>query len=59
VTFGLVSLLGQVMHNEVQAVTAGEHQFELNVSSLAAGVYYYFIEFNGQRLTKKLVISNI
>jgi hypothetical protein len=59
VTFGLVSLLGQVMHNEVQAVTAGEHQFELHVSSLAAGVYYYFVEFNGQRLTKKLVISNI
>jgi hypothetical protein len=58
VTFGIVSLLGQVIHSEVQTVPAGERHFDLDVSSLAAGVYYYFVEFNGQRLTKKLVIRN-
>ncbi|MDD4986581.1 MAG: GEVED domain-containing protein, partial [Dehalococcoidales bacterium] len=57
VTFGVVSLLGQVMHSEVRTVPAGQHQLELDVSTLAAGVYYYFAEFNGQRLTKKLVIN--
>jgi hypothetical protein len=55
VTFGLVSLVGQVIRTQQMGVTAGEHHFELDVSSLAAGVYYYFVEYNGQRLTKKLV----
>jgi hypothetical protein len=58
VTFGIVSLLGQVLHSDLQTVSAGEHQFELDLSNLAAGVYYYFVEYNGQRLTKKLVIRN-
>jgi len=32
------------------------HQIELDVSSMAAGIYYYYVEYNGQRLTKKMVI---
>jgi parallel beta-helix repeat protein len=58
VVFGLVSMIGQVLHSEIQTVPAGENQFELDLTSLAAGVYYYFIEYNGQRLTRKLVIRN-
>ena len=57
VTFGVVSMIGQVLHSELQTVTAGQHQVELDVSSLAAGVYYYFVEFDGRRLTKKLVVN--
>jgi hypothetical protein len=57
VTFGLVSMIGQVLHSELHAVTAGQNQIELDVSSLAAGIYYYFVEFDGRRLTKKLVVS--
>ena len=57
VTFGLVSMVGQVLHSEQRQVTTGEQQIELDVSSLAAGIFYYFIEFEGQRLTRKLVVS--
>jgi hypothetical protein len=58
VTFGLVGMLGQVIHSGTHPANPGENQIELDVSALAAGVYYYFIEFNGQRLSKKLIIRN-
>jgi parallel beta-helix repeat protein len=57
VTFGLVSMVGQVLHSEVRSAEAGMNQLDLDVSELAAGVYYYFIEYNGQRLTRKMLVS--
>jgi hypothetical protein len=57
VTFGLVNMVGQMLSVERHEVVAGYHEIELDVNSLAAGVYYYFIEFNGQRLTRKMVVS--
>lgn len=57
VTFGLVNMVGQMLNVERHEVVAGYHEIELDVNSLAAGVYYYFIEFNGQRLTRKMVVS--
>ncbi len=58
VIFGVVNLTGQVMHRETFTRPAGQHQTELDLSGLTARVYYYFMEFQGQRLTKKLVISH-
>jgi hypothetical protein len=57
VTFGLVNIVGQTIKSEQYNVVAGYHEIELDVTSLSAGVYYYFIEFNGQRLTKKMVVN--
>jgi hypothetical protein len=57
VTFGLVNMVGQMLNTERHEVVAGYHEIQLDVTSLAAGVYYYFIEFNGQRLTRKMVVS--
>ncbi len=57
VNFGLVNLVGQVMHTESYTVEAGSHQLELDVTTLAAGVYYYFVEYEGQRLTMKMVVG--
>jgi hypothetical protein len=57
VTFGLVNMVGQMLNTERHEVMAGYHEIQLDAASLSAGVYYYFIEFNGQRLTRKMVVS--
>jgi hypothetical protein len=56
VNFGVVNLIGQELHSEQLTMPAGTHQLEFDVSSLADGIYYYFVEYNGQRLTLKMVI---
>ncbi len=56
VKFGVVNLIGQELHAEQMNMPAGTHQLEFDVSSLADGIYYYFVEYNGQRLTLKMVI---
>jgi hypothetical protein len=58
VAFGLVNLIGQVLITQTLRSVAGDNQIHLDVSSLSNGIYYYFVEFEGQRRTKKLVISN-
>ncbi len=57
VTFGLANMVSQIMQTESYTVEAGSHQIELDVTTLAAGVYYYFVEYNGERLTRKMVVS--
>ncbi len=57
VNFGLVNMVGQVMQTESYTVEAGSHQIELDVTTLAAGVYYYFVEYEGRRLTRKMVVG--
>lgn len=57
VTFGLVNMIGQTILNNTQTQTAGNHEVEVDVSALSPGVYYYFIEFQGHRLTRKMIVS--
>lgn len=57
VTFSIVSLVGQVFFTETYVSNAGQNQIEIDVTNLAPGVYYYFIESNGQRLTRKLLVN--
>jgi len=56
VVFGLVDVVGQVLQHELATVMAGRHEIALDATALAQGIYYYYVEFNGQRLTKKLII---
>jgi hypothetical protein len=58
VSFGIADVLGQVLYKENISVSAGQHQVEIDVNNLPAGVYYYYLEFHGQKLTKKMVIRN-
>jgi hypothetical protein len=57
VTFGVVNMIGQTLMNTTQTQSAGNHEVEVDVTALSAGVYYYFIEFNGQRLTRKMIVN--
>ncbi len=56
VVFTLTTVTGQVIYTTTQEVEAGHNSVEFNTESLAAGIYFYTMDFNGQRLTKKMTI---
>jgi hypothetical protein len=58
VTFKVYSISGQVMYSQTVETSFGTHSIELNTSDLAAGLYFYSMEFKGQRLVKRMVIKN-
>jgi hypothetical protein len=58
VTFNVYSISGQVLYSQTVETTFGAHSIELNTSDLAAGMYFYSMEFKGQRLVKRMVVEN-
>lgn len=56
VIFKVTDLLGQVLWIEEVQMNNGNHQFSLNVSGYAPGMYYYTLEFNDKKLTRKMTI---
>jgi hypothetical protein len=54
VTLTVMSVNGQMLYTTEISATAGENSYELNVESLSAGIYYYTMEFKGQRLVRKM-----
>ncbi|MBQ4479004.1 MAG: T9SS type A sorting domain-containing protein, partial [Bacteroidales bacterium] len=56
VVFTLTTVTGQVIYTTAQEVEAGRNSVEFNTENLAAGIYFYTMDFNGQRLTKKMTI---
>jgi hypothetical protein len=52
-----MNMMGQTVYSLKEHRFVGEHQIELDVNHFASGVYQYFIEFNGQRMTRKMVIQ--
>ncbi|MCX6231017.1 MAG: right-handed parallel beta-helix repeat-containing protein [Bacteroidetes bacterium] len=58
IKFVVINLFGQKVYETENYATIGKHLINLNVNDLAAGVYYYIIEFKGKRLVKKMVVNN-
>ena len=56
VTFSIMGANGQLLHRESFTATAGEHQLEISVSELASGIYYYSMEYQGERKVKKMQV---
>ena len=56
VVFTVYTITGQTLHIETQEANSGENNIEFNTANLANGIYYYSIEYNGERLTKKMTI---
>ena len=53
----IVDVLGhRVMLVEEKAI-AGRHQLKIDANKLSAGVYYYTLEYDGYRLTKKMIVN--
>ncbi len=51
------SMSGQLLHTEVIQSEPGEHIIKLNTSNLATGIYVYSMEYNGQKITKRMSIK--
>ena len=56
ITFQLYSISGQVLYTQTQERIAGKHQLELDVAGYASGVYFYTIEYQGQRVTRRMSV---
>ena len=56
VTLKINSTLGVEVFNLEENQTRGIHYESIDVSEWAAGIYYYSIEFNGERLLEKMVV---
>ena len=57
VSFKIYSVNGQILYNKAENALFGDNQIEINTASFAAGVYFYTMEFEGQRITKRMSIK--
>ena len=57
VTLHIMSMNGQVLYKESNYAEAGNGEWTVDVTALSAGVYYYSMEYQGQRVVKKMQIA--
>jgi hypothetical protein len=58
IVFNLQTVSGQILHTEVLQSEAGKQFIELNTTDFAAGIYFYSIEYQGQKIVKRMSIKN-
>ncbi len=59
VTLDIVDLTGKIVLSEnLGARSSGNHQYTINGSQLAAGVYYYSLTAGSQKITRKMVVTH-
>ncbi|MBR5665937.1 MAG: T9SS type A sorting domain-containing protein, partial [Bacteroidales bacterium] len=56
-TLTVMGANGQVFQRQTVQGEAGSNSLDLNASNWAAGVYYYTMEYCGQRITRKMNIA--
>jgi len=57
VRFEMVNAMGEKVVSTIEKKTAGVYTIDLDVKSLASGIYFYSIEFDGQRLTRQMIVN--
>ncbi|MDR2407845.1 MAG: right-handed parallel beta-helix repeat-containing protein [Bacteroidales bacterium] len=57
VVFHVHSISGQLLYSKTIEAERGVHRLELNTSTLAAGIYFYSMEYKGQRLIKRMSVK--
>lgn len=58
VEFTVTDISGKVVMNvPAQRMAAGKHSITLNASDFNAGVYFYTVAVDGEKITKKLIIN--
>ena len=53
-TLRIMGMNGQVLYREEINAEAGSGDIRVNLSDLAAGVYYYSVEYRGERVVRKM-----
>ncbi len=53
----LYNSIGKLVYEKRETGTKGENKLELNTENLAAGVYLYSFECNGNSITKRMIIA--
>ena len=56
VQFTVYSISGQVLFTQSEEAKTGENSLNIPVSHLASGLYFYSMEFNGQRIVRKMSV---
>ena len=56
-TFRIMSLNGQVLYREEVSAEAGSGTISVNLSDFASGIYYYSVEYRGERIVKKMTVT--
>jgi hypothetical protein len=56
VIFTVYTVTGQALHSEKRDTHSGKNSIEFNTINLANGIYYYSMEYKGERLVKKMTI---
>ena len=57
ISLNITNILGQVEHHESANNSALVHTFNIDVSSLEAGIYFYTVELGSNSVTKKMVVK--
>jgi hypothetical protein len=58
ILFHVHSIAGQLLYSKTIEAKRGTNSIELNTSTFAAGVYFYSMEYKGQRRVRQLIISD-
>jgi hypothetical protein len=57
ISFHVYSVTGQLLYTNKEQVLFGEHQISLDLADYASGIYFYTMEYKGQRLTKRMSVK--
>ena len=57
VTFSVMNMNGQLLLRQEVRAEAGQNSIELNTGDWANGVYYYSMEYQGQRIVRKMSVN--
>ena len=58
VIFTVHSITGQTLYREKKNSYSGKNEIEFNTANLANGIYYYSMEYNGERSVKRMTINH-
>ncbi len=55
--FMVINNMGQLIISENKFYTEGKHEIHLDNLNLPQGIYYYAMEFEGKKITKKMIVT--
>jgi hypothetical protein len=57
INFQLYSVNGQLLYSQKEEALSGDNKIEVDISNYASGIYFYVMEYQGQRITKRMSIK--